>query len=313
MGAVSEYVRRTIAERSAAGQAVAIERGRWPVVLIPGYRRQEDGAIELDPETSRPVAQAFRMRAKGATVAKVREHLAKHDILRSYHGTVSLLASRQAIGEIRVGEHVGTVPALIDRGTFDRAQRQTPPRGPRARSERILARLGVLRCHCGSRMVVASSHNSEYWTYRCPPNGDCERRTSISAEMVEGLVVDEVKRLLAGISETASMADGVSDAAREPEDAQAAFDGAIRAFSGLETEPAAVERLRDLRDARDAARARHEELAANRDATTLAVSVGDWDELSRDAQRALITAVLEKVVVKPGRGAGRVTIIPRAE
>ena len=105
-------------------------------------------------------------------------------------------------------------------------------------------------------MVVASSHSSESWTYRCPPNGDCERRTSISAELVERLVVEEVKRLLAGITEMASMADGVFDAARELDEAQAAFDGAIRAFSGLETEPAAVERLRDLRDARDAARTR---------------------------------------------------------
>jgi hypothetical protein len=81
----------------------------------------------------------------------------------------------------------------------------------------------------------------------------------------------------------------------------------------LKTEPAAVERLRELRDARDAARARYDEVAANRDATTLAVSVGDWDNLSRDAQPALITAVLEKIVVKPGRGADRVTIAPRAE
>lgn len=47
MGAVSEYVRRSIAERSAAGQAVAIERGHWPVILLPGYRRAEDGKVSL--------------------------------------------------------------------------------------------------------------------------------------------------------------------------------------------------------------------------------------------------------------------------
>lgn len=136
---------------------------------------------------------------------------------------------------------------------------------------------------------------------------------AISGQLVEPLVVDEIKRLLAGIRETASTADGVGDAVATLEKAQAAFDAAIQAFSGLETEPSAIKRLRELRDARDAARARYEELAANRDATSVAVSVGDWDELSQDARRALITAVLEKVLVSPGRGADQVTIIPRAE
>ena len=106
---------------------------------------------------------------------------------------------------------------------------------------------------------------------------------AISGQLVEPLVVDEIKRLLAGIRETASTADGVGDAVATLEKAQAAFDAAIQAFSGLETEPSAIKRLRELRDARDAARARYEELAANRDATSVAVSVGDWDELSQDA------------------------------
>jgi DNA invertase Pin-like site-specific DNA recombinase len=313
IGAVTEYVRRSIAERSAAGQQVAIERGHFPVILIPGLRRTEAGTVEVDPENAGIVAEAFRMRSGGATIKDVQTYLASKGIERSFHGTLSLLRSRQAIGELHFGEHSLTVPALIDRETFEHVQRLSLPRGRRSKSERLLARLGVLRCaSCGSRMVVASSNNSRYWVYRCPPTGDCSRRVTISAELVENLVVDEVKRILAGIVETATMADGAQAAAAELDAAQSALDSALRAFSGLESEPAAIQRLRELRDVRDAARARYEEATANADAQTVAMSVGHWNELTHDERRSLIRAVLERVKVKPGRGAERVEVIPRA-
>ena len=103
---------------------------------------------------------------------------------------------------------------------------------------------------------------------------------TISGQVVEGLVVDEVKRLLAGIRESASAADGVSEASAALESAQEQLDAAIRAFAALGSEPAAVERLSELQAARDAAREDLDGKLADRDATTVAVDVGDWDEAS---------------------------------
>jgi hypothetical protein len=99
-------------------------------------------------------------------------------------------------------------------------------------------------------------------------------------------------------------------------EAAAALDHAqvvLRAFTGLDSEPTAIERLRELREARDAARDLHEQLAAHSSAMSIAVDVGDWDDLSHGERRKLIRAVIVKVTVAPGRGSHRIEIEPRME
>jgi DNA invertase Pin-like site-specific DNA recombinase len=319
IGMVSEYVRRSSAERTSAAQRRAVDEGRPPFSLVPGLKRV-DARIEVDPVLAPVVAEAVRMRADGATIAMVREYLAVNGITRSYHGTSTLLQSRLLVGEIIFGkdrkpEDVwrGTVPQIVDRDVWDRAQKASVPRGPRAKSERILARLGVLRCGtCGSRMVVGTANHGAYPLYRCPPTGDCQRRVTVSAGLVEGIVIAEVKRLVAGFRGTASADNGVLTAQRAAETTQKGLDGAIAAFSGLESEPAAVTRLQELREARDAARTRYVELAAAQRAMTVVVTAADWDDLHLDDRRDLIQAVIERVTVAPGRGADRVQVEPRS-
>ena len=320
IGAVSEYVRRSIAERSAAGQQVALEQGRWPVRLIPGFRQTESG-IELDTDTCLAMTEAFRMRAAKppATIWQVRDHLAENGIERSYHGVSGLLRNRQAVGEVRFGDRVGSIPALIDIGTFERVQKIAAPRGPKAKSDRLLARLGVLRCGtCDSRMTTGTQTHQrrKYAFYRCSGKrgkvvDDCTQRATISAVLVEQMVVDEVKELIAGMTGTASAKAGVAEAAAQLERTQAELSGAIAAFAsaGVADEPEAVEGLAALRKARDQARDRHDELVADLDATEVAVTAGAWDGLTLQEQRDLIRAVIERVVIAPsGRGAERVFI-----
>jgi site-specific DNA recombinase len=101
LGAVAQYHRDISAEKSREAQAVAIARGVAPWPLIPpGYVRAGDGVLTPDPQTRDAVAEAFQMRADGATVASIREHLARHGIVRSYHGTTALLESRVVLGEL---------------------------------------------------------------------------------------------------------------------------------------------------------------------------------------------------------------------
>jgi DNA invertase Pin-like site-specific DNA recombinase len=312
VGAAAEYLRRSTAERLAKVQQIAIEQGRWPVILIPSLRRDESGQIELDPANLAIVEGACRLRLSGATFAEVRDYLKRHGIERSYHGTTSLLKSRQLIGEITFGHRVGTVPATIDRDTFDRMQRRSVPRGRKPKSDRLLARLGVLRCgSCGSRMVVATSHNSSYWTYRCPPTGDCSHRMSISAELVEGAIVAWAKHHLARLTGTASGASGVTEARAELERTQAAYDKALMVAMEAASEPVVMETVRERREARDRAKERYGEATETQEWLNVAVTVGDWDDLSPEGRRDLIKAAIARVLIHPGRGVERIELEPR--
>ena len=316
LGAVAEYARRTAAERSGEAQERALRRGVAPYPKIPpGHVRGADGVLVVDPMTAPVVAEAFDLRAGGATVDAVRTFLADHDITRSYHGTATMLATRTVLGELHFGDYAPNLTAhepIVDRDVWDRVQRMVVSSGRRAKSDRLLARLGVLRCGtCNARMVVASARSGAYPMYRCPPHGTCERQFTIGAEIVERLVVAEVKRLLAGIEGNATTDDPAREAGAAVDRAQRALDAAICAFAGLDAEPVAVERLNALRDARDEARDRHADVVSSQAATTIALTLGDWDQLELGEQRDLVVAVLERVVIGAGRGAGRVTITPR--
>jgi site-specific DNA recombinase len=314
LGMVAEYHRRVTAERTAEAKRRAVERGVAPFPNVPpGYRRRSDGRLEPHPKEARIVADSFQLRADGATVMEVRDFLRRKGIDRSFHGTQALLTSRIVLGELRFGKIVNTSshPAIVDKRTWDKVQRMRSPRGRRAKSERLLARLGVLRCGtCGARMVVGTAHNNNYYMYRCPPVSDCPRRVTVSAELAEQVVTDKVRDLLDGKNGTASVADGVADAERELGLADQDLDAAVRAFTGLDDVEAAQERLRELREDRDRKRDRLAELEA---AAAPAVSVSgssDWDLLTIDEQRALIRALIDRADVAPGKGPDRITVQP---
>lgn len=319
LGAVAEYHRRVTAERTQDAKRRAVARGVPPFPNIPpGYRRKPDGSLEPNPREAKAVAWAFEMRARGATVMDVRAFLRSRGVERSFHGTQALLTSRVVLGELRFGDLVNTDshPAIVDANVWRAVQQMRSPRGRRAKSERLLARLGVLRCGtCGARMVIGSTDQNgrRHYFYRCPPVGDCPRRVTISADLAEHVVVQEVRRLLEGVRGSASIADGMEEAEQEVVVCERELDAAIRAFSGLEDVEAARQRLLELRDARDEA---HERLARMRAAAQPALSLsasGDWDLLTGDERRDLIRAVLECAVVAPGRGEGRMTVKVRGE
>jgi DNA invertase Pin-like site-specific DNA recombinase len=319
LGMVAEYHRRVTAERTQDAKRRAVARGVPPFPLIPpGYRRTDEGQIEPDPEQAPAVTEAFRLRAGGATVMQVREHLRQHGVERSFHGTQALLKSRIPLGEFRFGELVNTDShlAIVEPAVWQAVQRMRSPRGRRATSERLLARLGVLRCaSCGSRMVVGTTTQGGkvYGFYRCRPVGDCTRRVTISADAAEQAVVAFVRDVLEGMRGTASIDDGIGEAERALDASEKELDAAVRAFTSLEDVDAARERLSELREKRDRARDR---LAELQDAAIPAVAItatGDWDRLTLDEQRALVRAVVDRADVSPGRGPDRITFKLRSE
>ena len=97
LGAVAEYARRVTAERTQDSKRRAVARGVAPFPNIPpGYRRTDDGKLEPRPREAPVVADAFRLRANGATVMDVREHLRANGIERSFHGTGAPRVARRA-------------------------------------------------------------------------------------------------------------------------------------------------------------------------------------------------------------------------
>jgi site-specific DNA recombinase len=315
LGVVAEYHRRTTRERTIEAKRRAVARGVAPFPKLPFYlRRDGEGRIEHEPRKVRLMREAIRMRLDGATIDAIRAYLRKQRVRLSYHGVQTVFSNRLLLGELRFGEMVNerAFPPVIEAETWQRLQRVAVPRGRRAKSERLLARLGVLRCGtCGSRMVVGTSQN-RYGLYRCPPVGDCPQRVTISADAAERAVVEAVQELLAGIEGRASVEGGANEAADELARRQDALDKAIRAFAGLEDEQAAQERLQELREARDEARERHDELVAA-SAPAITVSAGDWNLLALAEQRDLIRAVVERAVVAPGRSPDRISVEPRGQ
>jgi site-specific DNA recombinase len=310
LGTVAEYYRRSSGERVGAAQARAVARGvpTYPNVP-PGYVRGAGGTLERDPRLAAVVADMFERRAAGATIGELRDFLRAHGIARSAHGVQSMLASRVYLGELHFGalHNLTAHEPIVDRATWQRVQRVRTARGPRPKSERLLARLGVLRCGtCDARMVVGSANHGGYPLYRCPPNGDCPRRVTVSAKLVERVVVETVCAELADVEGRASAAGEAQAAELAAERAQADLDAAVRAFAGLEDEASVRERLGELRERRDRARDRADELRGTR--TALTVSVDDWDRLTVDERRALVRAVVARVMIAPGRGAGRVRV-----
>ncbi len=311
LGAVSEYQRRTTSERTVEAQRRAVARGVPPLASIPpGYRRGTDGRLVVESREAPIIAEGFLMRSEGATIKEVCAYWCAHGIERSWRSTQTTLASRIVLGEIHFGEMVNlnAHPAIVDAETFRRVQGTIVARGPRAKSERLLARQGVLRCGtCGRKMCVGSRSPGRYPMYRCPPTGDCQQRVSISAERAEGAVVEHVRSMLANVEGRASAEENVRSAEDELAAAQRALEGAIQTLSGLEDVPATRERLSVLRETAENAQARVDQMRGTGRTVNLNASA-DWERLTLDGQRALIRATVARATVGPGRGAERIEI-----
>lgn len=319
--AVAEYLRRTTAERSAVAQQRSIDRGIQPYPSVAlGYIRPEvgrqsngrvlHGPLVIDQETAPLVVRAYEMRAGGASIDAVRAMLRDAGVEITFRRTQIMLGSKIYLGQIHFGGYTPNLeahPPLIDVDLWEQVQKVKVPRGPRPKSMRLLARLGILRCgNCGGALAVGHVRAGEYPFYRCSPTGDCDKRVTMSATIAETVAIEAVKQALAGIEGRASAADNAREIEVAFSRAQAEFDDAVRAFSSFEAEPAVVDRLRELRAARDEARAQLDQLSGLHSAVVL--TIDDWDRFDLDIQRDLIAATIERIDVGPGRGAERLTV-----
>jgi site-specific DNA recombinase len=318
-GMMAEYYKRAGEERTREAIQRAITRGvpPWPRVT-PGYLKRPDGYAP-DPRTAAVIREAFEMRARGALVREVREHLAANGVRLTYAGVAKLLKSHTVLGEIRFGKFTPNLAAhepIVDRATWEAVQRTRVLAGRHSKSERLLARLGILRCGtCDSRMVTTivigarsagGGGGKSYPIYRCQ-NPDCARRVTISAPMIESIVVGRVQAEFADVEGRASVAVNARDAEVALEVAQRELDVAIRVLDVVGDESSAVARLAQLREARDAARGEVDRLGGLEAAHAVNVA-DDWDRLTLAERRAAIRVTVARVTIGPGRGIGRVRV-----
>jgi DNA invertase Pin-like site-specific DNA recombinase len=311
------FSRRQNAEKSRKAVIRAVDRGVVPFKWVPPGLAFDGDHRVVTTDDLPAVVEAFELRGGGGTVREVRELLRRRGIERSFHAVQEMLGNPLYVGEVHFGDLVNphAHPPAIDRALFERVQAMRIPRGRRPKSTRILARLEILRCgSCGARLVVGTRKEGDrtYSNYRCPQVGDCDARVSISARAAEAAVIAAAKEWAGEEEGRASTEDAAEEDSIAADRAQADLDAAIRAFAGLEEEPAAFERLVELREARDEA-VRKVDHSRNLH-STLSVSVADWDHLTLSAQRDLIRATVRTAVVaKGGTGVKRLTIFPFSE
>jgi hypothetical protein len=309
LGSVFQYFAEITGEKVTAAQARAVARGVYPHPRVPvGYARGEDGVLTVEPAAAKVVVRAFKRRDRGASLVDIQALLAKNGIERALSGVAWMLRSRMYLGEIHFGELHNLnahEPIIKDRALFERVQRRTVSRGRQAKSERLLARLGVLRCGtCGARMVI----NSDSGSYRC---GDtrahrCRRRAAVKADRVEATVLDAIRVYWA--TANAQRGDSRRRQIREADEAikraNVDLDNTIRQLGelGLLGRPASQETLAKLTTALD-------------NAHTVRARLGEWgkrdvigpeeiDKLREPAKRLaawrrLIADTVESVTVAP--------------
>jgi hypothetical protein len=286
-----------------------VARGVYPHPKVPiGYVRGENGVLVVEPAAAKVVVQAFRRRDRGASLVEIQAFLAANGIERALSGVSWMLRSRMYLGEIHFGDLHNThahEPIIKDRRLFERVQRRTVSRGRQAKSERLLARLGVLRCGtCGSRMVI----NSDSCSYRCGDTSSnrCRRRAAVKADRVEAIVLDAVR----AYSATADVHGGVSrrQQIREADEAikraNADLDNTIRQLGqlGLLGRPASKETLEKLTTAVDGAHMVRAQLGHGSKSNV--IDPDEIDKLREPAKRLaawrrLIADTVESVTVAP--------------
>ena len=305
-GAVAQFYREQGAEKSRAGQAAAVARGAVPWARVPlGYRRRDNGTLEPNREEVPLVRECFRLRLAGASLMEIRGVLRDHGVVRSPRGVQQLMASRVVLGEIHFGklENLQAHEPIIDRDVFGEVQRMKVPRGRQPKSDRLLARLRVLRCGtCGSPLgTMRMQRQGDYPIYRCGSHNDCDGHVTIAAEPTEKWVWERVKAHLADAEGRASADDRSGRLVQQRDEAQERLDRAVRSLgaTGLVAEAASVETLGELRAERDR---RQEALDALPPVAGHDLVVHVDDDLPLAVRRDLIRATVKSVTVAPSGG-----------
>jgi site-specific DNA recombinase len=314
-GVMAQYTKRRASDSSWDAVELAIEAGRWLAPRVPfGYRRGPDGHLVLYEREAQLVREAFELRAGGATVKDVHALLAAAGVKLTLGAVSPLLANRAYLGELHFGKHTPNLkahPAIVTRSLFDRVDHTRVSPGRLGKSNRLLARQGILFCaSCEGRMSVGSQRRPSgkvYPHYACAAH-TCTAHAAIGAPKIERMAAAVVRHELAN-------ARGIWDHQQELDEARDAAEAALAELQkskraiirlGLDDDPVAMEEYEAKQEAVELA---DDEVARlERSESAHAFALGrDWDELDLLEQRQVLKGFVARILVAPGRSDQRVT------
>lgn len=346
LAAAAELIAEQSGEKTIVSKQRNIDHGVPPFPRVtPAYVKRADGTLEPHPVNGPLVAEACKMRADGKSYSTIRRYLAEHGIVDTetgepytptMRGVASMLSSKLLIGEIHFGgftpnlrasDSWGTIeidgrtfgPTITDPATYRRIESARAVKGRYSKSERLLARQGIVVCGtCGARLVVHSSlsqyalvngESKRFYYYRCSMR--CERPASVRAEVVEDAVRDAAIELSRDVVGRASARDDLEAARLALEAAETKLASTIKTLVGINSPDAIRETLDELQHDRDVAAEKHRRLASIASPDLTITTATDWHRLSLDGKRAVVHATIASATVTPGRGPDRITIAAR--
>lgn len=307
-------------------KARAIERGAKIGPTPYGYRRHEDGTLQIHEPEADMLRAAFELASRDGV----------HAAISYLHGNAAgrvwtrytverVLANRTYLGEIRYGELVQTFDelALVTRAVWESAQ---PAAGPRRRKPKASFPLsGLASCAaCGSPMVGSRGGLDARRMYRCRASQTsakgprCPEPVSTSAERLEQYVIDELRA--AWRHEGFAVGGEDSPALDEAEATLREAEAELDAFVSDATSAAALRRLgrydtalQARVEAVDSAQAAFHDQAADVPSAVTVLPDEVWGTLTAEELRIVLRGALSTVCVRRGRGPldERVVVVPK--
>jgi DNA invertase Pin-like site-specific DNA recombinase len=330
---IAELELERIRDSWESAVSAAVKRGVHISARVPtGYKRDEKGRLQREEPAASAIAEAFRQRASGVSVARIASFLDAQGVRPSSGsahwsntGVANLLKNRVYLGEARSGNLVNAAAhePLVTQAEFDAAQgRKTlwKARDGSVASQALLG--GLLRCAgCGHTLKITGNTDKKtskrYPVYYCIgryAKGLCPARASVRAETVDCYVEEHVLAALRDeqglIAQAVAATAELEQARRRVEQAEHELDLYLAEPLLLTTlgKEKFLEGAQARRQALEEALAALEQLRAKSELGEELVSgdlLATWPNLSPQDRRRLLHGLLEKVVLSRSGSRGR--------
>ena len=331
---IAELELERIRENWSVAVSEAVSRGVHVSSRPPtGYQRGKDGRLVVDAKAAPHVAEAFRMRATGASWADIARYLEEHKAYPptgnkhwSKVGVAHMIGNPVYLGEARSGKYVNknAHDPLVTRAEYDAAQGVNKSlfkaRDNSVASQAMLG--GIARCAgCGHTLKITGNTDrrtgERYPMYCCTgryASGPCPSRANIRASLLDAYVEAQV---LSALEEEGGIFAQAVDSSRRVDEAARAVDEAEHELDLYLTNPKLLTLLGETKFLQGAEARQHAleyartHLAALRARTMLSDELADgdllhaWPTLTTQEKRRLMHGLLDRVTVTRANSRGR--------
>ena len=222
--ATAEWYSRQLSENVTRGMTDNAHRCLYNGTKILGYCRGPDGRYAVQPEEAAVVRNIFALYSSGYSVARICRTLNSQGVRTSRgknfapEGLMRILRNERYTGiyiwgDVRVPDGM---PAIIDRKTFEEAQRMKAKTGRHIEQNAVDYLLtGKAFCgHCGAAMIGdsgTSKDGTRHFYYSCQAHKakkGCPKK-SIRKDRLESAVIDFVLDVVLSDAEIEKTADAV--------------------------------------------------------------------------------------------------------